>query len=150
MATRILVGLGTVVLAVGVVGFLENAGQTVPGNWAKYFVGGLALHDAVLAPLTALAGVVLARVVPPRARPPIQAGAVVSAALVLLALPAATGNGANPLEPSLLPRDYTGNLLALLGAVWALVAVAVAVRLAGSPPPRRTDARPVPPSLPGW
>jgi hypothetical protein len=59
-------------------------------------------------------------------------GAAVSGVLTLVALPFVLGRGADPANPSFLPRDYGLTLLVLVLVVWALTAVAalVAVRRA--------------------
>jgi hypothetical protein len=148
MASRVLTALGVAVLAFGVGGLVVNADVTVPSNWALYVLGGLALHDGLLIPLVAVGGVVLARLVPARLRPPVQGGFIVSASLLLVAIPPWTGRGALPGNDSLLPQDYGPNLLIVLGVVWALVAVLVALRAARHDPP--APPVPLPASRGGW
>lgn len=148
MASRVLTILGVAVLAFGVGGLIANADVTVPANWGLYVLGGLMLHDGFLAPLAMVAGAVLARVVPPRLRPPVQGGFLVSASLLLVAIPPWTGRGALPGNDSLLPQDYGTNLLIALGVVWAVVAVLVAVRAARRAPPPAPVQIPAPRG--GW
>ncbi len=148
MASRVLTILGVAVLAFGVGGLVVNADVTVPGSWGLYVLGGLALHDGLIAPLAMVGGALLARVVPARLRPPVQGGFLVSASLLLVAIPPWTGRGALPGNDSLLPQDYGTNLLIALGVVWALVAVLVAVRAARQPPPPVRASLPAPRG--GW
>jgi hypothetical protein len=67
-------------------------------------------------------------VLPPAARPAIVVGAAVAGFLALVALPFVLGVGADPENPSFLPREYGRNLLLVdagvlvLAAVWAAVA----------------------------
>lgn len=151
MASRVLTVIGVVVLAFGVGGLVANADVTVPSNWALYVLGGLALHDGLLAPLVMLGGVALARIMPPRLRPPVQGGFLVSASLLLVAIPPWTGRGALPGNDSLLPQDYGTNLLIALAVVWGIVAFLVAVRAARRrPPPAPVGAHRPPPQRPGW
>ena len=82
--------------------------------------GGVVLHDAVLAPLVVVVGVLAARVLPGVARAPVAVVGVVVGSLTLLSLPVLLGR--EPANPTLLDRDYTTGWL----LVAALVAVAVA------------------------
>ena len=65
---------------------------------------------------------------PVAARPPIVVGTAVAGFLALVALPFVLGVGADPENPSFLPREYGRNLLLVdagvlvLSAVWAGVA----------------------------
>ena len=97
---------------------LLTAGDRVPlGSWATWFVGGALVHDLVIAPLWIGLGWVAARVLPRPARPPVVVAAAVSGVLTLVALPFVLGFGADPLNPSFLPREYGRNLLVLVVAV---------------------------------
>ena len=117
--------------AVGYGGYgLLTAGERVPlPAWATWFVGSALLNDLVIAPLWIGLGWLAARLLPRAARPAVAVGAVVSGVLVLVALPFVLGFGADPANPSFLPRPYGRDLLLLVGAVglaagaWAAVAV---------------------------
>ena len=109
---------------------LLTAGDRVPlGSWLTWFLGGVLVHDLVVAPLWIGLGWLAARLLPRAARPAVAVGAVVSGVLVLVALPFVLGFGADPANPSFLPRPYGRDLLLLVGAVglaagaWAAVAV---------------------------
>jgi hypothetical protein len=122
----VLPGLGAV--GYGVHGLL-TAGSRVPmGSWLTWFVGSALLHDLVLAPVWIGLGWLAARVLPAAARPALVVGGTVAGVLALVALPFVLGVGADPDNPSFLPREYGRNLLLvdagvlLLAAVWATVA----------------------------
>jgi hypothetical protein len=122
----VLPGLGAV--AYGVYGLL-TAGSRVPlASWLTWFVGSALLHDVVIAPIWIGLGWLAARVLPAAARPAIVVGAAVAGLLALIALPFVLGVGADPANPSFLPRDYGRNLLLVdvgvlvIAAAWATVA----------------------------
>jgi hypothetical protein len=117
---------------------LLTAGSRVPlDSWFLWFVGAALLHDLVLAPLWIGLGRLAARLLPAPARPAATVGAVVAAVVSLVALPFVLGIGADPRDPSFLPRDYGRNLLLVdaailvLAAGWAAFAVVRARRAVG-------------------
>jgi hypothetical protein len=112
---------------------LLTAGRRVPlESWLTWFLGSALLNDLVIAPLWIGLGWLSARLLPRAARPAVVIGAAVSGVLTLVALPFVLGRGADPGNPSFLPRDYGLTLLVLVLLVWVLTAVAgvVAVRRA--------------------
>jgi hypothetical protein len=122
----VLSGLGAVLY--GVYGLL-TAGSRVPlASWLTWFVGSALLHDLVIAPIWIGLGWLAARVLPAAARPAIVVGAAVAGMLALVALPFVLGVGADPANPSFLPRAYGRNLLLvdvgvlLAATLWATVA----------------------------
>jgi hypothetical protein len=119
-------GLGAV--GYGVYGLL-TAGSRVPlGSWLTWFVGSALLHDLVIAPVWIGLGWLASRLLPAAARPAAVVGVAVAGLLALIALPFVLGVGADPRNPSFLPRDYGRNLLLVdvgvlvLAAAWATVA----------------------------
>ena len=109
---------------------LLTAGRRVPlDSWLTWFVGSALLHDLVLAPLWIGLGWLSARLLPRAARPAVTVGAAVSGVLALVALPFVLGRGADPANPSFLPRDYGWTLLVLVTVIaavsagWAFAAV---------------------------
>ena len=107
---------------------LLSAGDRVPlGSWLTWFLGGVLVHDLVVAPLWIGLGWLAARLLPRAARPAVAVAAVVSGALVLVALPFVVGFGADPANPSFLPRAYGRDLLLLVTAVWLAAAAWAAV-----------------------
>lgn len=124
--TRIRVLLGAVGVAAGLYGVLllldlggENLRAT--GIW---LVGGVILHDAVLAPATVLlaygAAWVAGRVTGRRLPAPVIVGAVVLGAATLVAVPVLGREQARP-NPTLLDRDYVLGWWVLAGLTLVVV-----------------------------
>ena len=120
--------VGWAVIGWGVFGIFSNSLDTRPGNLAKFVVGGALLHDLLIAPVLILAGVLVARAVPARARGPVQAALVVSGIVALFAWPLVRGYGLAANNPTSLPHNYGLNLLVVLGVVWAVAAAAVLLK----------------------
>ena len=121
-------GLG--LLAFGIGGLLTNVEGPALTSWLKVLLGGLIAHDALFAPLVVLGSVLLTRLVPARARAPVQGALIVSCALIAVAIPVVGGFGRLANNPSLLPSDDYGLRLAIaLGAVWAITAAVAVIRL---------------------
>ncbi len=121
--------IGWAVIGWGVIGILSNSLDTRPSNLAKFVVGGALLHDLLVAPVAVLVGVLIARAVPAPARGPVQAALAVSAIVALFAYPLVRGYGLAANNPTSLPYNYGRNLVVVLGAVWAVTAAAVVMRL---------------------
>jgi hypothetical protein len=104
----------------------------LPTSWwpglLLWLVGGVLLHDAVLAPVVVLVGLALRRVVPEAARGPVVVGAVVLASVTLVAVPALGRFGARPDNATLLDRPYAAGWLAVAGLVAVVVVLATVVR----------------------
>ncbi len=118
---------GLAALAYGLLLLVTDGGAAPVVPVVTWLAGSLVLHDALLAPLTVLAGVVVTRLVPRDVRPVVAGGLVVAACLVVVALPA-LGTPGVPDNPSATPRDYPlglAVLLALDAAVTALLVVLV-------------------------
>jgi hypothetical protein len=112
---------------------LLTAGRRVPlDSWLTWFLGSALLNDLVIAPAWIGLGWLSARLLPRAARPAVVVGAAVSGMLTLVALPFVLGRGADPANPSFLPRNYGVTLLVLVLVICVLTAVAalVAVRRA--------------------
>src|SRR3954451_14781679 len=120
---RLLVLLGVATIGYGgwrLINLL--ASTTSRRSWATFFLGSLVGHDFLLAPLVVLAGVLLARLLPPLVKAPIQAGLIITGVLVLVEWPFVRRYGIRPDTPSALPRNYAHGLLLVLALVWAVVA----------------------------
>lgn len=107
---------------------------------ARWLVVALALHNWVIAPLTAEAGVLLTRV-PPRARRYLQGALIVGVLTTVIAIPLIGRRGTQPEVEAILLRNYAGNLalLLLLTAAIALTPYAIRV-LREQRPGRETEA----------
>lgn len=126
------VGLAAAGVAVGAFGALKllalgwsNLFATIP-----WLLGGVLLHDAVIAPLViGLCGAGLV-VVPRWARGPAVAVVVVLGSATLLAVPVLGRFGAKADNTTLLDRPYGTGWLVLAGLVFAGAALAAVVRRA--------------------
>ena len=99
---------------------LGSRNLVATGTW---LVGGVVIHDAVLAPLTIAAAGVAARMLSRRRLAPWVVATVVLAPVTILSIPVLGRFGARPSEPSLLNRHYWLGWWALV----ALVGVAILV-----------------------
>lgn len=120
--------VGWAVIGWGVYGIFSNRLDTRPANLAKFVVGGALLHDLLVAPLVILAGVLIARAVPARARGTVQAALIVSGVVALFAWPLVRAYGLAANNPTSLPHNYGLNLLIVLGVVWAVAAAAILLK----------------------
>lgn len=142
--------IGGGVMAFGVAGLVRHRAQTMPGSWAEFLVGGLLIHDGLWAPVVGMSSLVLTRRLPAWLRPTVQGALIVSVACVLVTIPALTGRGRLPTNPSILPNDYGPNLALVLALVWCVAALHAL--WARRRPPTATDP-PEPdvyPSQAGW
>ncbi|MFF7048105.1 hypothetical protein ACFY94_06980 [Streptomyces griseorubiginosus] len=111
---RVAVGAAGVAL-MGVGAFLLREAGDVP-NVLVWLAGAVALHDAVVAPVVLLAGLLLVR---GGVRGPVRGGLLVAGALTVVALPVLLRPGRTA-NPSVLPLDYPRNWLIALGLVAAV------------------------------
>ncbi|WP_086846473.1 hypothetical protein [Amycolatopsis kentuckyensis] len=134
---------GLAALVWGVVLFAEYALPLRPDVFGTlaWVVGGPILNDAVIAPLTALLGFALSRLLPPRWRTPVIAGAVITAALAILAFPLLWRPYGTPPMPGLHDTNPVPALAVTLAAVW-LTVVLTALRRRVVPPITR-DTPPI-------
>ncbi len=91
---------------------------------AVWFLGAIVIHDAILAPLSAGAGVLGDHVFPARVRGPVTVGAVITFTLIVVAAPVLFRGGAVA-NPTVLDRDYPLGLAVALVVVWAAVGIVV-------------------------
>ena len=125
--------VGWTVIAVALEGILSNRIDTRPASLARFVVGGALLHDLVVAPLVLVLAAVVVKLVPGRARPIVQAALVVTAAVALFSFPLVRGYGLAARNPTSLPHNYALNLAVVLGVVWAVAALALALRWRRNP-----------------
>ena len=120
-------GLGIAAAAYGVLLLLDLGVDNLVAA-ATWLVGGVAIHDGLLAPLTVGAGVLLVR--SRHLTGAAVTGLVVLGTVTLVAVPVLGRFGARPDNPTLLDRNYVLGWLALATLTVLYVAVAaVAVRL---------------------
>jgi hypothetical protein len=124
LATRIVAAvLGLAALVWGLVLAVRFALHSfADGRSAVAFlVGGPVLHDAVVAPVVGVVGLLISRVAGPNWRVPVRIGAAVSGVLTLLAVPALWRSYAGAANPGLDDRNYGLGLLIALAVVWLVV-----------------------------
>ena len=119
---------GWALIAWGVRGALHHHIDTRPAELARFFFGGIVLHDLVLVPLVLIAGVVLGRTVRGRWKAPVQAALIISGCAALFAWPEVRDYARVLHNPSSLPHNYTVGLLVVVAVVWAGTAVVALVR----------------------
>ncbi|HEX6423190.1 MAG TPA: hypothetical protein VFZ79_06900 [Acidimicrobiales bacterium] len=126
----LLVGLaaGLPVVAFGVRGMLVDAARTHPGELARWIVGAALVNDLVVVPVILAAAWLGRRLVGRDLWPVVRAGLVTTGALALVGWPFVRGYGADPGNPSLLPRSYGAGLAAAIAAVWLVVAALALAR----------------------
>ncbi|MFD8325576.1 hypothetical protein [Streptomyces lydicus] len=123
--TRLLTGVaGLALMGVGASLLLDVPDLTGVLVWLG---GAVVLHDALIAPLVLLIGLVLVR---GGARGPVRGALLVAGALTAVALPVLLRPG-KPANSSVLPLDYPRNWLLTLVAVATVTALVLAARRPG-------------------
>jgi hypothetical protein len=141
---RVIVGaIGLAFVGIGVRGIVTHSDDTHPRSWIVWVVAAALAHDLILAPAIAVVGVLVARLVPRRARAAVQIGLLVSGCVLVVGLTAVLTPGGRHYadNSSLLPLPYGRNLVIVLAIVWTATAVAIVVAF-------RRRARGVEPSAP--
>lgn len=124
-AVRVLLGLvGIGLAAFGVLRLLDLGGENLraAGTW---LIGGVLLHDAVLAPATLLVWFVAVRALGRKPPGPVIVGVVVLASTTLVAVPVLGRRLARPDNATLLDRDYVTGWFVLVGLTLAVVTLAL-------------------------
>jgi hypothetical protein len=141
---------GLAALAWGAVLFAEYALPLRPEVFGTvgWLVGGPILNDGVVAPLTAVLGTILARLLPPPWRAPVVAGTVITGLLLILAFPLLWRPYGTPPMPGLHDGNPTLGLALTVAAVWLLVALTalrhrVVPPITSDAPPITRDAPPI-------
>jgi hypothetical protein len=141
---------GLAALAWGAVLFAEYALPLRPEVFGTvgWLVGGPILNDAVVAPLTAVLGTILARLLPHPWRVPVVTGTVITGVLLILAFPLLWRPYGTPPMPGLHDGNPALGLALTLAAVWLLVALTalrhrVVPPITSDAPPITRDARPI-------
>ena len=127
MIFRLVLGAaGLAVLANGAYGLLTTPQTSPPEAVGQWLVGGLVLHDALLAPAVYLLGAIAFRFTSARWRGRLAALLLIGGSLTLISLPEVLQQGKNP-NPTVLPLDYARNIGLLLGALVLAMALYSAV-----------------------
>ena len=128
-----LLGLGVVLVGTGVVIGLTTVPQ---GQWPSvllWLAGGVAVHDAVLAPTAILVGLVVLPRVPPDWRPALRAGALGAVVLALFALVIVVASSMRR-DPSVVPVPLSTSLVVATAVLILSVMIGAAVGTARSRP----------------
>lgn len=102
-----------------------------PDQWPSlglWLAGGVFGHDALLAPLVVLLGMLLVHLVPAPARAPLTVALIVWGSITLLAVPVLGRFGALPDNPTLMDRPYQMSWWILSAVVVAAVALGTFVQ----------------------
>jgi hypothetical protein len=141
---------GLAALAWGVVLFAEYALPLRPDVFGTvgWIVGGPVLNDAVVAPLTAVLGVVLARLLPRPWKAPVVAATVITGVLAILAFPLLWRPYGTPPMPGLHDTNPALGLSLTVATVWLVAILTALARHVVPPitrdaPPITRDARPI-------
>jgi MFS family permease len=126
MGRILLIGFGILVMAFGGLQLVWNVPTSEYVNLAVWLAAGVVLHDMLLAGLVAACGWLMAKVLPKRYRSYAQAGIIVAGIVAIMSIPVVVGAGRKPDNPSLLPLDYSRNLVIVV-AVIALVTILLAI-----------------------
>ncbi len=121
---RLLLALpGLAALVWGALLFADYAFPLRPDVFGTAFwiVGAPVVNDALIAPVTAVTGLVLSRIVPPPWKTPVIAGTVATAILAVLAFPLLWRTYGTPPEPGLHDGNTALGLILTVAAVWLLV-----------------------------
>jgi hypothetical protein len=121
--------LGVPVIAYGLRGVVVDAGDTHPAELARWMIGSAVVNDLVLVPAALGVAWTLRRLTPAAVWPPLRAGLFATGVLCLVAWPFVRGYGADPTNPSVLPRDYGAGLAAAIAVAWLVTGAWMAGRL---------------------
>lgn len=122
--------VGWSVIGFAVVGIMNSVWlRDRPAKVATWVIGGLVVHDALLAPVVTIAALLLGRLLPRWLRGPISAALVLSGLVLVFSYPLLRGFGRRDANPSILPLDYGRNVAIVLALVWLTALAFVGVRL---------------------
>ena len=117
--------IGAATVAFGLRGILTDLRPMRIVNLSLFLGASGVAHDAVWAPLLVL-GALATRRMPEPTRRPVRVALAFSAALALFAVPLLAGPSTAVRNPTVLPLDYSRNLVVVLAAIWMLAAVSIA------------------------
>jgi hypothetical protein len=116
--------LGIGIMVFGIRGLFEDSRATQPLEFSKWFIGADILHDLVIAPVAALVGVFVARLLPRPWRLPVQAGLFASAIVLAVGWAPLRGYGRATAigNATVQPLDYSTAVATVVGVVWIIIA----------------------------
>ena len=143
----LIVGLavGLPLMAVGIVNFATHFDSAEFRSFARFYVGGDILHDAIVAPVAALVGLFVLRRVPTITRAPLRAALFATAITIAVAWPALRGYGRArvPHNASVQPLDYTTAVATVVAVAWAASALWLGVAVVRRRRRSREGSQPV-------
>ena len=122
--------LGTPVMAYGAVELVQQAGWPRAFGVARWFAGGILLHDLVLVPIVLAVVWAIGRWTPAPVHTPLRAAALGSALVIAVGWPGLRGYGNKADNATIHPLDYGSAVLTLLALLWGAALVWSAWRLA--------------------
>ncbi len=128
----LLCAIGAVFMAYGAALLLTGSALPQLGSAVTWLVGGVVVHDFLLAPVVIALAWLAGRVLPGWAQGSVAVAGIVLGSLTVLAIPVLGGWGRRSDNPTLLDRDYATGWLIVAGVIVVGAAVAsVAVRSRG-------------------
>jgi hypothetical protein len=137
MMGRVALGAaGVALIGFGAFRLLTEIPEPALVGLAIWLAVAVVLHDGVLAPVVALVGAAVNRLVPPRLRRYVSGALGAGAGISIITVPLALRQGTQPAAKALLQQRYAVHLAwlwAVIGALAALLYVARVVRDARRP-----------------
>lgn len=121
--------LGTPVMVYGAVELVQQAGWPRAFGVARWFGGGILLHDLVLVPIVLAVVWAIGRWTPPAVHTPLRAAVLGTALIVAIGWPGLRGYGNKSDNATIHPLDYGTAVVTLLVLLWAAASVWAAWRL---------------------
>jgi hypothetical protein len=128
--------LGTPVMVYGAVELVNQTGWPRAFGVARWFGGGILLHDLVLVPIVLAVVWAIGRWTPTAVHTPLRAAVLGSGLILGIGWPGLRGYGNKPDNATIHPLDYSTAVLTLLALVWGAALMWSAWRLV-----RRADRR---------
>lgn len=137
-----LVVVGVAFLVVGGLVLLEDVAPKRYGGILLWLAGAIVIHDGIIAGLVIAVNLTLrkaGRTVPLGVLAIVQGAIVVGAIVSLIVFPQILKQRIGALNPTILPLDYTANLVLFYGALVAVTAIAILAysRVTARPKPLR-------------
>jgi hypothetical protein len=110
--------LGTPLMVYGAVELVQQAGWPRSFGVARWFAGGILLHDLVVAPIVLAVVWLIGRWTPPAVQTPLRVAVLGSALIVAIGWPGLRGYGNKADNATIHPLDYGPAALTLLALLW--------------------------------
>lgn len=87
-------------------------------SFGAWFVGGLVIHDFILAPVVWFSALAMSGLMPGKVWRRVRVPFAMSAVVVLFAIPFIAGFGRRPANPTVLPNNYAVGTALTVGIIW--------------------------------